>query len=359
MMLKKRFAVIICCLFSSLFLVAACGETEDGISPDGDTDGNTENGGEYEAETDGDVDDDAVDTDIYVNTYRWQGLSDIYCKSRVEADQEEDGLVEMLDCYWTFYDENDNIVSLLVDSICNGVNDYCYHYYYDENGRRISSKTSYDCLGEPDECRNSAYNSMGVLIMDGVDKGCDGTREEECTDVEFRPDGVTADLRYDYDCNGVFDYFNDKCEELTYDSEGHLLSGILDANCDGEINWCYFYVYDENWNMTEYNQDSDCDGTAGGCYHYKYSEENIKIEEAYLNYCDENNVNGCTTWTLDEKGRVIGRQTSGECGDYPYGYCTIWTYDGDDNLTSCDIDTDCNDYINFADEYQGHCPWRD
>lgn len=164
-----------------------------------------------------------------------------YCGSIFDFECNDD----QVNCHSYERDDRGNIVKDIVDVNCDGVTIFeseSFDYVYDANDNIISKKIT-DLYDDETYCSSYQYDKNNNLVKYEYDQGCDGISVDCYTILEVDSHGNTTKALRDSSCHSESGM--EYCYNIIYDAAGNMLSWQSDIFCDGSLDGCHVYTYDE------------------------------------------------------------------------------------------------------------------
>jgi len=309
-----------------------------------------------------------------------------------------------------FYPENELVnYTRWEDNGCDGVWDMCTTYMFpvtiDENTSSQSHTVDRYCDGTCDENIKKVYEGAGFVVQEissscdlmtvnwcttyaydvsrrsyfFFNAGCDDDRERDfCEYTFYDEDGVISHLVVDDECDGWYEYCEDRngssavevecnnCVDIILNEDGSLSQverpngtrcgdgmGCADGECAQASN-CFEIEYYENGGHHVF-QDRGCDGILDNCYEYEETEYHDNghwtVRQSEDDGCDGN----CDRYSVleyDGFGNHIN-SVVWTCNHESVLYCNNYNYDSQGRHSFRFHDEECNgefldnDYCDF------------
>lgn len=213
------------------------------------------------------------------------------CHQKIETSSDYDCDGEILKfCYTYTYDANGNILIRQYDQDCDGTLDQCISHTYDASDNWLTGQYFNARDGDSSKsCYTNIYDANDLLTQKLTDERCDGSIDD-CHNYRYDESGNELQIRvwWDWDCDGISDKL---CTSSTYDANGLLLSEEFQLICDLESRLpliiCYSYIFDATGSLlTQKLFDENCDGSIDACLTHIYSENGNLLSVQSDENCD-------------------------------------------------------------------------
>lgn len=296
----------------------------------------------------------------------------------VSTDRNADGVID--DIVTTVYDDNGNVIRIILDSDGDRTPNSITTYTYDTENNLIQRSEDFDGNGSIDRLFNNyTYDAAGNRTSEPYGGNSDGTifRTYDAagnltsSSIDFQNDGILDSIyrqAYDADGNltGTFSDDNgdgivDRSTVYTYDAAGNRISQASDINGDGIIDLASttqrtfdaagnltsissdnngdgipdsldVYTYDAAGNLTSVSIDFEGDGVFDSINTYSYDAAGNRIFEA-VDYDGDGTPNLVTTAAYNAAGQLI-RASNDSSGDGIFESNDVYTYNAAGYLTN-------------------------